>query len=209
VTEPAWDAARIGREFYVSRESLEKLAVFHDHLLAWQKRINLIAPSTTGHIWGRHIADSLQLARLLPRRTNVIADLGSGAGFPGLVLAIAAGQTAHLFESTGKKAAFLREAARATGVHAIVHQTRIESADRAMIADAVTARALAPLTMLLEYSFPWLERGAVGLFLKGQDVDAELIEATKSWSFDYKRHESLTDSGGAILEIANPSRKAQ
>ena len=125
------------------------------------------------------------------------------------MLAIAAGQTAHLFEATGKKAAFLREAARAAGAHAIVHQTRIESADRAIVADAVTARALAPLATLLEYSYPWLARGAVGLFLKGQDVDAELIEATKSWKFDYKRHVSLTDSGGAILEIANPSRKAQ
>lgn len=202
-----WDAARVAETFNVSRESLAGLQAYHDLLVTWQARINLVAPSTLDDIWGRHIADSLQLAGLLPRRDNVIADLGSGAGFPGLALAIAAGQEAHLYESNGKKAAFLREAARLSGAKASVHSLRIESARGATPVDAVTARALAPLGLLLSYSEPWLSKGARGLFLKGQDVEAELNEATKSWNLAYKTHRSLTDSQGVILEITSAIRR--
>jgi 16S rRNA (guanine527-N7)-methyltransferase len=201
-----WDAARLAETFNVSRESLAGLTAYHDLLVAWQARINLIAPSTLSDIWGRHMADSLQLAQFLPRQTNSIADLGSGAGFPGLALAIAAGQAAHLHESNGKKAAFLREAARVAGARVFVHCERIESTKPATPVDAVTARALAPLGLLLTLSEPWLSKGARGLFLKGQDVDAEIKEATKSWNLAYKTHRSLTDSNGVILEITSATR---
>lgn len=203
-----WDAARVADVFHVSRESLAGLQRYHDLLVQWQARINLIAPSTLPDIWGRHLADSLQLLPHLPRQTNVIADLGSGAGFPGLALAIAGGQHVHLHESAGKKAAFLREAARVSGALATIHCGRIESAKPAMTVDAVTARALAPLDQLLSLSEPWLSRGATGLFLKGQDVDAEIIQATKSWNIAYKAHPSLTDSAGVILVITSATRRA-
>ena len=203
-----WNAARVRDTYNVSRESLAGLEAYHALLMQWQARINLVANSTVDSVWGRHIADSLQLLPLLPRQANIIADLGSGAGFPGLALAIAGGQHVHLHESNGKKSAFLREAARVTGASATVHMERIESAKPASPVDAVTARALAPLHQLLAYSEPWLSKGAIGLFLKGQDVDAEINEATICWNFAYKTHRSLTDSQGVILEVTSAERRA-
>jgi 16S rRNA (guanine527-N7)-methyltransferase len=202
-------AEHLREQFNVSRESLDRLQAYADLLSKWQKRINLIGASTADQIWSRHIADALQLIPLLGSSPDRTADLGSGAGIPGLVLAIARPLEAHLFESNLKKAAFLREAARVTGAKVFVHAVRVETAGglaREIEARVVTARALAPLERLLAYAAPFLERGAVGLFHKGQDVDAELTEATKSWRLTFTKHPSMIDSRGCILEVKEAHR---
>ncbi len=208
------DRALPGRDavlarFSVSRESAQRLEAYVGLLLTWQTRINLIAPSTREDVWSRHVADALQLLPLLPRTTRVIADLGSGAGIPGLILAIASPLEAHLFESNLKKGAFLREAARQTGARAEVHSIRIEAAGAlaaSLKVGAVTARALAPLPKLIDYAAPFLENGATGYFHKGQDVDAELTDATKSWKMQVEKHPSMTDSRGVILVVKEAHR---
>lgn len=201
--------ADIFEEFHVSRETRTRIETYVDLLLSWQRRINLIGPATANAVWQRHIADSLQLLALMPTGTRTIAELGSGAGIPGLVLAIAGGFKAHLYESNGKKAAFLREAARQTRTQAIVHVVRLETLrNEPDLPDVqcVVARALAPLPLLLDYAEPFLSRGAVGLFHKGQDVDAELTEAAKCWKMGYRKHPSRCDPRGVILEIHEAMR---
>ena len=195
--------------FGVSRETGDRLENYVNLLLMWQQRINLIGPATTASVWERHILDALQLLPLLPAGTKTIAELGSGAGIPGLVISIAAGLSAHLYESNGKKAAFLREAARQTGTAARVHMVRLETLKSSLDVpkvDCVVARALAPLPLLLDYAEPFLSRGAVGLFHKGQDVEAELTEAAKYWKMILKVHPSQCDRRGVILEIQEASR---
>ncbi|MFN4140618.1 16S rRNA (guanine(527)-N(7))-methyltransferase RsmG [Aestuariivirga sp.] len=195
--------------FNVSRETRRRIEAYVDLLLLWQSKINLVGPATIPQLWERHIADSLQLIPLLPRPTRSIAELGSGAGIPGLILAIAADLEAHLYESNGKKAAFLREAARLTGARVHVHAIRLESlrqGGETPRVDCVVARALAPLSLLLDYAEPFLSQGAIGLFHKGQDVDAELTEATKCWKIKHVKHRSQCDSRGVILEIDEATR---
>ncbi|CAN5493078.1 16S rRNA (guanine(527)-N(7))-methyltransferase RsmG [soil metagenome] len=201
----------VAGRFDVSRESYERLKVYVDLLRMWQGRINLIGPATVSDIWERHVADSLQLLPLLAPETKVLVDLGSGAGLPGLVVAIAGSLDVHLFESNLKKGAFLREAIRQTGASATIHTMRIEAAGNlaaAIHADAVTARALAPLPRLLSLAEPFLGNGAIGYFHKGQDVDAELTAARKSWRIRADRHPSLTDSRGSILVVKEAIRVA-
>jgi 16S rRNA (guanine527-N7)-methyltransferase len=210
------DRARALELIPVSRETLRRLDRLVEVLMEGQARMNLIAPSTIPHIWTRHIADSLQLVALAPAARRWI-DLGSGAGFPGLVIACAladeAGTAVHLVESIGKKAAFLREAAQATGAPATIHQERIEDfVDRFRDdADIVTARALAPLKDLLPWARPFLRRGALALFPKGQHVEVELTEASKYWNIKgLKLIPSRTDPHARIIMIAgvepNPPR---
>ena len=190
----------------VSRETLGRLDRFVATLLAWQKRINLIAPASVGEIWTRHVADSLQLLPLAPA-ARVWLDLGSGGGFPGLAIACALADTpaarVHLIESNGKKAAFLREAVRVTGAPTIVHQARIAHMgtrpDESI--EVVTARALAPLNDLLGLAEPWMKRGAQALFPKGQDVGAELTEASKCWKMTADLVPSRTDPKARIVMI--------
>jgi 16S rRNA (guanine527-N7)-methyltransferase len=192
--------------FPVSRETQARLDRFVETLLRWQDRLNLIANSTIGEIWMRHVADSLQLLPLAPK-ARVWVDLGSGGGFPGLVVACALAEEAkarvHLIESNGKKAAFLREAVRVTGAPAVVHAVRAEKFGESCAepVDAVTARALAPLKTLCDQAFPFIARGATGLFLKGQDVDAELTEATKYWRLRASKVPSKTSPEGSIVLI--------
>ena len=195
------DVAEVLRAFDVSRESEIKLRNFVDLLREWQGKMNLVSKASMADVWTRHIADSLQLLRLMPQSLQAIADLGSGAGFPGLVLATAGPYQVHLYESIGKKAGFLREAIRITGAVAEVHQMRIEDVATPPKVDFVTARALAPLERLLELALPFLKDGATGLFMKGQDVDEELTQATKSWRIKYQKHPSLTDSRSVILAV--------
>jgi 16S rRNA (guanine527-N7)-methyltransferase len=191
----------------VSRETLQRLDRFVDLLLTWQKTTNLIAPSTIQHLWTRHVADSLQLLELAPV-ARIWIDLGSGGGFPGLVLACALaerqGAAVHLVESNAKKAAFLREAQRLTGAAAVVHAERIERfVERfSQPVDVVTARALAPLLDLLALCEPLLSRNDVqGMFLKGRDADAELRDANKSWMMDTTLVPSRTDPHGRIIVV--------
>jgi 16S rRNA (guanine527-N7)-methyltransferase len=188
----------------VPAETAARLDSFVAVLLDWQQRMNLVAASTVPQLWTRHVADSLQLVRLAPEARTWV-DLGSGAGFPGLVLACALAErgTVHLVESSGKKCAFLRAAARAAGVAAEVHCERIERfTDRFREpVDVVTARALAPLFHLFALAAPLLKTGAVGLFPKGQDVDAELTEASKSWNMVVEIEPSVTAAEGRIVVV--------
>ncbi len=175
-------------------------------LLEWQKTRNLIAASTIPQIWTRHVADSLQLLDLAPD-AKIWVDLGSGGGFPGLVLACALaekpGAKVHLVESSGKKCAFLQAVVQAAGLPAEVHCQRIEDFIPAFPGkpDVVTARALAPLPKLLMLVYPLLKRGAKGLFPKGQDVGAELTEASKCWTIRYSFVPSRTDARARIVVV--------
>jgi 16S rRNA (guanine527-N7)-methyltransferase len=195
----------------VSRETWSRLDAFVDLLLDRQQRMNLIGASTIPTLWTRHIADSLQLLRLAPA-ARVWADLGSGAGFPGLVIACAlankSGAAVHMVESIRKKADFLRDCVNAIDLPGIVHNQRIEDFTRAntVAFDAVTARALAPLDKLLTYANPLLKKGAVALFPKGQDVEAELTLASKSWKIETELVPSTTDPRARIVIVRRATR---
>ncbi|MGE0564751.1 MAG: 16S rRNA (guanine(527)-N(7))-methyltransferase RsmG [Pseudolabrys sp.] len=190
----------------VSDAAVDRLDKFVALLRDWQARINLIAPSTEPEIWTRHVADSLQLLDLATT-ARVWVDLGSGGGFPGIPLACVLsdrpGAHVHLVESNGKKAAFLREAIRVTGVAATVHAERIEKFGESFVGpvDAVCARALAPLKQLCGQILPFTDKGAVGLFLKGQDVEAELTEAAKYWRIEAEKVASRTSPDGQIVIV--------
>ena len=191
---------------------MARLDAFVELLLKWQQTTNLVAPSTLPHLWTRHIADSLQLLPLA-ESAKIWVDLGSGAGFPGLVIACAladrAGTIVHLIESNDKKAAFLREAIRVTGAPATVYAERIDDFVQQFKTDAdvITARALAPLDRLLDYVAPLLKKGAKALLLKGQDIEAELTEASKCWNITYERVTSRTTREATILIIGGLRRR--
>jgi 16S rRNA (guanine527-N7)-methyltransferase len=195
----------------VSRETESRLDAYVDLLLQWQAKTNLVASSTLPNLWTRHISDSLQLLTLAPL-AKVWVDLGSGGGFPGVVLACAMAETAgamvHLVERNAKKAAFLREALRITGAPGTVHHADIgDSVDSFPgPVDCVTARAVAPLHQLIGFAEPLLKQGAKALFLKGQDVEAELTEATKYWNIKPQLHSSLTGQGW-IVELDRIERR--
>jgi 16S rRNA (guanine527-N7)-methyltransferase len=208
------DRARALALVPVSRETAARLDSFAALLLDWRARMNLIAASTVPTLWTRHIADSLQLIAIAPQARKW-ADLGSGGGFPGVPIACALAEQnsaeVHLIESNKKKAAFLREAVRVTGAPAIVHAERVADFAGGFRGelDAVTARALAPLPELLSIAYPLLKRGAQALFPKGQDVEAELTQATKCWSIQASLVPSRTDPKSRVVVIreARPKRK--
>jgi 16S rRNA (guanine527-N7)-methyltransferase len=202
----AADKARALKLTPVSRETEKRLDMFVEALLLWQRTTNLVASSTLARLWTRHVADSLQLIALAPQ-ARVWVDFGSGGGFPGMPIACAladeAGTMIHLVESNGKKAAFLREAVRVTGVPAKIHQERAEKFGESWqeSVHVVTARAVAPLKTLCDQAFALIARGAVGVFPKGQDVDAELTEAAKYWSIEASKVPSKTSPDGCIVVI--------
>jgi 16S rRNA (guanine527-N7)-methyltransferase len=196
----------------VSRETESRLDRYVALLLEWQAKTNLVAPSTLPMLWTRHISDSLQLLSLAPS-AKIWIDLGSGGGFPGVVLACALAETpgahVHLIERNAKKAAFLREALRVTSVPGTVHLADFgDIVDRfAGSIDCVTARALAPLHELIGFAEPLVQKGAKALFLKGQDVEAELTEATKYWNIQPQLHSSRTGGHGWIVELDRIGRR--
>src|SRR5437763_8769198 len=196
----------------VSRETEQRLDRYVGLLLEWQAKTNLVAPSTLPHLWTRHVSDSLQLLALAPG-AKIWADLGSGGGFPGLVLACAlaetSGSTVHLIERNSKKAAFLREALRVAASPGIVHLAEIGDTVERITGpvDCVTARALAPLHQLIGFAEPLVKRGAKALFLKGQDVEAELTEATKYWNIQPKLHSSRSGGRGCAGELDHVERQ--
>jgi 16S rRNA (guanine527-N7)-methyltransferase len=195
----------------VSRETESRLDAYADLLVQWQAKTNLVASSTLPNLWTRHISDSLQLLPLAAG-AKIWMDLGSGGGFPGVVLACALADTpgamVHLVERNAKKAAFLREALRITGAAGTVHLADIgDSVDSVPgPVDCVTARAVAPLHQLVGFAAPLLGKGAKALFLKGQDVEAELTEATKYWKLTPRLHPSLTGQGW-IVELDRIQRR--
>jgi 16S rRNA (guanine527-N7)-methyltransferase len=212
VTDDSAERDRALAPFHVSRETSERLSRFVALLLDRQRTTNLIASSTIPVIWTRHVADSLQLLALAPGARRWV-DLGSGGGFPGMVIACGLAETpgahVHLIESIGKKAAFLRDAVRETAVPATVHHGRIEDITPRLAgeADIVTARAVAPLKELLTMIDPFIERGAQGLLMKGQDVDAELTQAAKYWTIEHTAVPSQTSPTGRILMVRHLERR--
>lgn len=186
----------------VPRETLDRFAAL---LLRWNRTVNLISANDEPLLWDRHIGDSLQLVPLMVPRPDRAIDLGSGAGFPGLVLAIAAGIPFDLIEADKRKAAFLREAARITGAPVQVHAVRIEAA-RVAPAPLVTARALAPLPRLLSLAAPLLTPDGTCLFLKGASAKAELTDAATQWHMQVQSVPSRTIPDACILRISHLSR---
>jgi 16S rRNA (guanine527-N7)-methyltransferase len=189
----------------VSRETSDRLATYAALLLKWNQRINLVSRQTETELWERHFEDALQLIPLIPTGVMRGIDFGSGAGFPGLVLAIATGVAFDLIESDLRKAAFLREVAAETGAPVRVHAVRIEAA-AIPPARLITARALAPLTKLLPMIAPFLLQDGVALLPKGTGVDEELTAAQPHWHMKIARHASVTDPNGVILRLTEVHR---
>src|SRR5665647_3065090 len=217
-SDPSADKTEALKLTPASRETEARLDRYLDLLRKWQAKTNLVSPSTLPNLWIRHVADSLQLLTIAPS-AKIWVDLGSGGGFPGVVLACALAETpgamVHLVERNAKKAAFLREALRITQSPGTVHLADIgDCVDRITgPVDCVTARAVAPLHQLIGFAEPLVKRGAKALFLKGQDVEAELTEATKYWNITPHLHSSRTGGHGWIVELdqierRNPSAKA-
>jgi 16S rRNA (guanine527-N7)-methyltransferase len=209
--------------FDVSHETLGNLRIYADLVSHWQKAVNLVAPSTLDQLWHRHIADSAQVMALVPPAARTFADLGSGGGFPALVLAIMLagrrGATAPfnmtLIESDNRKGAFLREVIRKSGLkshgNAVeILSMRIENPEthaKVATVDVVTARALASLDRLFQYAYPLFHSSTVGLFLKGQDVEREIAEAEVHWRFTVRLIPSRTEPGASIVGVTHLSPK--
>lgn len=190
----------LGELLSVSRETLGRLQAYVDLLKTWNQRINLVSAASLVDVWRRHILDCAQLVRHIDPAQRVLVDLGSGAGLPGLILGILGVPDVHLIESDQRKAAFLREAARVTNTSVSVHAARVE-AMTPFPADIVTARALAPLPQLLEWSVPFLAETTVCLFLKGQGLRDELTAAQEQWIMRTQILASLADPTGHILRV--------
>jgi 16S rRNA (guanine527-N7)-methyltransferase len=201
------DAAAFQAMAGASDAQMADLERFRQLLATWNEQMNLVGPSALASFWPRHAWDSAQLLKLMPE-ARVWADLGAGAGFPGLVLAVmlkgVPGAKVHLVESLAKRCRFLTEVVGELDLPAQVHNARAESLK--LDVEVVTARAVAPLTRLLGYGWPYLNRGAVGLFLKGQDVEAEMTEAHRYWKFKADLRPSLSDPGGRVVEVREISR---
>jgi 16S rRNA (guanine527-N7)-methyltransferase len=198
----------------VSRETALRFEAWRALLATWNPRVNLVGKSTLADFWRRHALDSVQLVDVVPNTEGARAaprrwvDIGSGAGFPGLAVALALegagwGDEVHLVESSAKKAAFLREAVRATGSRAVVHALRVEelAGDLGARFEVVTARACAPLTRLLGYAVSLWKEDTVGVFLKGREAEAELTLAAKSWRFQFDLQPSRSDPFGRVVLI--------
>lgn len=195
--------------FAVSRETLERLGIYERLLKQWQKGTNLVSPATLDEVWHRHFADSAQLGQIANDWSTWI-DLGSGAGFPALVVAICFAnredRCVHMIESNARKCAFCSEVVRETGCSVEIHNGRIESLHgdaRLSGADIVSARALAPLVQLLDLAAPFFAPHTTGLFPKGRQADSELAACKKRWAFDMTPHQSLTDANARILAISS------
>ena len=191
----------------VSRETFNRLQEFEQLFQKWNRRINLVASSTLGDVWQRHILDSAQLFRMAPD-ANRWVDLGSGGGFPGLILGFLLSEredgSIDLVESNRKKASFLQTVVGQFGLPARVISRRIEDCYASVPApQIVTARALAPLPALLDLTTPWLAAGVTGLFHKGRDYRAEVAESAHRWTFDLVEHVSMIDQNSVILEVSN------
>lgn len=209
--EPPLEPAEFARLVPVSRETLRRLEAWLELLRRWQTRINLVGASTLDDPWRRHILDCAQLAQHLPEGTRSLVDLGSGAGLPGLILAILGVPETHLVESDRRKAAFLLDCIGRLGLIGVrVHQARAEALPP-FRADVVTARALAPLDRLLPLALRFAHGRTRLLFLKGREVESELTAAARSWKMTTRLHPSLASAEGRVLEIdaAAPRRPSR
>ncbi|MDP7641001.1 MAG: 16S rRNA (guanine(527)-N(7))-methyltransferase RsmG [Alphaproteobacteria bacterium] len=203
------------RDSDVSRETCERLTLFVELLERWNRCVNLVSKRSLSDIWRRHMADSAQLRDMIPRYDGALVDVGSGAGFPGLVLAIMGLSNIHLVESSARKCAFLREARRITGCAAEVHNFRLgdsAAANKASIgelprATVITARAVSPLAGLLDIVYPIVYDRTCCIFPKGARVDDEVETARQRWNFELQRVPSKMDPSGVILKIHNIRRR--
>lgn len=202
VLDQVFGAAEFQAATGATAAQMADLEAFRAALADWNTRMNLVGPSALAEFWLRHAYDSAQLLKLEPEALRW-ADLGAGAGFPGLVLAIflkgRPGATVHLVESMAKRCRFLEEIVASLALPAMVHHARAEDLDISV--DVVAARACAPLSRLFRYAQPYLRRGAIGLFMKGQDVVAELEAATTSWKFEAELIDSLSHTDGRIVRM--------
>ena len=198
-------ALDLQRHFSLSDDVIARLQAYADLLVKWQAKINLVGPDTIPDLWHRHMADSVQIFPLIPASAKRLVDLGSGAGFPGMVLSILGVPEVHLVESDVRKAVFLREVIRVTESRAIVHTARAETLN-SLNADVVSARALAPLVRLLPLALPHLVRGGICVFPKGKGAEDELTAAGKEWIMSVERIESLTDPQASILVLREVKR---
>jgi 16S rRNA (guanine527-N7)-methyltransferase len=195
----------------VSRETLERLDAYVALLGQWRKAVNLISESTFAEVWTRHVADSAQLLAFAPQ-AKIWVDMGSGAGFPGLVIAIQLanqpGALVHLIESDKRKCAFLREAARVAGAPAIIHNERIETAAQRITdaVDAVSARALAPLPKLIDFAKIWLEHGAIGVFPRGRTDEPVVRSDFRNYTIEFPRSRTDTMSSISIIRKQPPEK---
>ena len=191
----------------VSRETLERFGTYHSLLIEWQQRFNLMGRGTVGAIWHRHFLDSAQLNTLCGPRCSRLVDLGSGAGFPGMVLALMGQSGVELIESNGKKCLFLERVSVSTDAQVGITKARFDEVERPKRADVVTARAVAPLDKLLRDVSRWVKPGGVALLQRGSRFEGELAEAGRIWDFQVIRHPSITNPAGAILEISRIKAK--
>jgi len=205
VKQIPYGPADFQRDTGVSRETLDRLSAYADLLVQWNAKINLIGKSTAADLWRRHFLDSAQLRDFVPNPTATLVDMGSGAGFPGLVLAIMGLSPAHLIEGDQRKAAFLREAARVAAAPVTVHAKRTDAVI-GIKAGIITARALAPLTELLALAEPFSSHETVHLYLKGQNVEVELTAIHKIWTMRVEKFSSRTDDAATVLRLSEVRR---
>ena len=198
--EPPLDAHGFAELHPVSRETLARLEAYAELLTRWSARINLVGRDTLADLWRRHMLDSAQLRPLVPEPAQSLIDLGSGAGFPGLVLAILGAVGVELVEADARKAAFLREAARITEANVAIRPCRIDAVPPHIV-DVVTARALAPLDRLLDMARPFIGRSTICLFPKGERAAQELTLARKRWTITSSMHNSIADPRGVVLRL--------
>lgn len=191
----------------VSRETLHHLHAYHDLLLKWQSKINLISPKTVADSWERHFCDSAQILPLLLESDKTIFDIGSGGGFPGLILSILSNKVFHFVESDKRKCIFLSEVIRSVANSSKIENCRIEQFKPDEKANLITSRACASLEQLLVYSFPLLKKDGRCIFMKGQSWEQEVAEAEKSWMFHVEHFPSKTETAGAILILTGISPK--
>jgi 16S rRNA (guanine527-N7)-methyltransferase len=202
---PPLTAASFQKQSGVSRETLARLEAYVELLCAWNRRINLVGPRTLGDVWRRHILDSAQLFPLVPPKTRILLDVGSGAGLPGLILAILGVKEVHLVEADQRKSAFLREAARITEAPVQLHVQRLEKCPE-FPADVITARAFAALPDLLDQVGGFIVDHSMLLLLKGKTVGEELTEARKAWNMRVALQQSVSDPSGTVLRLEQVTR---
>ncbi len=203
---PNTNPSAIFEQQNVSRGTMDKLEHYHAMLIKWQKAVNLVSNKSLPDAWERHFEDSAQLLPYIPKTTKTLVDIGSGAGFPGLVLAILRPDiNVHLVESDQKKCQFLKNVSRETESDANIHANRIETMHDELTPDLITARALASLILLFDYCYPWAQKNKslTLLLLKGIKSTEEIIQAKEKYNFDIEEFPSLTDQNARILKITN------
>lgn len=203
---PKSDFELLNKFVSVSHGTFERLEIYKNLLLKWQSSINLISPSTISDAWSRHFIDSIQLCRYIDSPKKRIIDLGTGAGFPGLVLSIVTNHEIHLVESDKKKCIFLREVSRETNANVIIHNDRIETISIPDV-DIITSRACADVSQLLVWSEKIVSHGTKCLFHKGKNYSMELQDAKKEWQFHEKIHESVIEKDSVVLELSSIRRR--